>query len=406
MQVQRQVTTDSRHIWTVLDMRDNIVKTLDFATILADGIEFYRIPASNGGWLKITSVKKAPLQPVRCIRVDAPDHLFEVNNGILTHNTGGGKSVLQRNIVFHCITRNDKIQFMGIDLKRVELSAYNGYKGVLCIATTLVDAVEVLTFANNLMMERYAKMEKAGVNNFADLPGNGKALLVMVDEASQLLDMSGGKGTDEAKAELELKGQAQSILGSIARLGRAAGVHLCIAMQRCDAKTLGGGELRENLGFRAGCGSITSTASSMLFDDNTGTRTPSNPKGRAAIMRIGSKPQYIQVYYTKDANWLKELLHERGLNPDMTPLSTGRSVTTSDETSVSRLQSLELDSNDADVDKMAEERQKAADEHKKAVEMLDSGSDLTIPTLSGGEDNAPKAPQEWDDDMDALTADE
>lgn len=405
MQAQRQVTTDSRHIWTVLDTRDNTIKTFDFATILTNGVEFYRIPAADGGWLKITSVKKAPLQPVRCIRVDATDHLFEVNNGILTHNTGGGKSVLQRNVVFHCIMYNNKIQFMGIDLKRVELSAYTEYKGVLCIATTLTDAVEVLTFANNLMMERYAKMEKAGVNNFADLPGCGKALLVMVDEAGQLLDMSGGKGSDEAKAELELKGQAQSILASIARLGRAAGIHLMVAMQRCNANMLGG-ELKENLGFRAGCGSITSTASSMLFDDNTGTRTPSNPKGRAAIMRIGSKPQYIQVYYTKDANWLKELLHERGLNPDMTPLSTGRSVTTSDETSVSRLQSLELDSNDADVDKMAEERQKAADEHKKAVEMLDSGSDLTIPTLSGGEDNTPKAPQEWDDDMDALTADE
>lgn len=405
MQAQRQVTTDSRHIWTILDTRDNTIKTLDFATILTNGVEFYRIPAADGGWLKITSVKKAPLQPVRCIRVDATDHLFEVNNGILTHNTGGGKSVLQRNVVFHCIMYNNKIQFMGIDLKRVELSAYTEYKGVLCIATTLTDAVEVLTFANNLMMERYAKMEKAGVNNFADLPGCGKALLVMVDEAGQLLDMSGGKGSDEAKAELELKGQAQSILASIARLGRAAGIHLMVAMQRCNANMLGG-ELKENLGFRAGCGSITTIASNMLFDDNTGTRTPSNPKGRAAIMRIGSKPQYIQVYYTKDANWLKELLHERGLNPDMTPLSTGRSVTTSDETSVSRLQSLELDSNDADVDKMAEERQKAADEHKKAVEMLDSGSDLTIPTLSGGEDNAPKAPQEWDDDMDALTADE
>lgn len=405
MRTQRQVITDSRHIWTVLDTRDNTVKTLDFATILADGVEFYRIPAAYGGWFKITNVKKASLQPVRCIRVDAQDHLFEVNNGILTHNTGGGKSVLQRNVVFHCIMHSDDIQFMGIDLKKVELSAYTGYKGVLCIATTLTDAVEVLTFANNLMMERYAKMEKAGVNNFADLPNHGAALLVMVDEAGQLLDQSGGKGTDEAKAELELKGQAQSIIGSIARLGRAAGIFQMIATQRPDSRLIPG-ELKENLGFRAGCGSITTIASNMLFDDNTGTRTPSNPKGRAAIMRIGSKPQYIQVYYTKDANWLKELLHERGLNPDMTPLSTGRSVTTSDETSVSRLQSLELDSNDADVDKMAEERQKAADEHKRAVEMLDSGSDLTIPTLSGGEDNTPKAPQEWDDDMDALTADE
>lgn len=42
--------------------------------------------------------------------------------------------------------------------------------------------------------------------------------------------------TDEAKEADELKGEAVMIIGSIARLGRASGVHLAIATQRPDAK--------------------------------------------------------------------------------------------------------------------------------------------------------------------------
>lgn len=46
--------------------------------------------------------------------------------------------------------------------------------------------------------------------------------------------------TDEGKADDALKGEAQMIIGSIARLGRAAGVHLVLATQRPDAKLIAG----------------------------------------------------------------------------------------------------------------------------------------------------------------------
>jgi hypothetical protein len=111
-----------------------------------------------------------------------------------THNCGGtgsGKSVAERNVIFHVITHAKEIKILGIDLKRVELSAYKPYSNaVIGIATTLEDAVEVLRFAQETMMDRYGDMEAAHHNNFLDMENAGSALMVMIDEAGELLDMS------------------------------------------------------------------------------------------------------------------------------------------------------------------------------------------------------------------------
>src|SRR5699024_12048634 len=62
---------------------------------------------------------------------------------------------------------------------------------------------------------------------------------------------------DEGKAEDELRGEASMIIGSIARLGRAAGVPLILATQRPDAKLIPG-ETKENLHVRINCGQTRS----------------------------------------------------------------------------------------------------------------------------------------------------
>lgn len=399
-----KVKCDGRHIWTVKDKRDSEIKNLTYDDILNAGIDNFLIPGAKGGWYRIKNSTEIEKEPVRCIKVDACDHLYAVNGNVLTHNTGGGKSVLQRLCVFHCIAASKDIKFLGIDLKRVELSPYTIFSDtVLGIATTLEDAVEILKFGNDQMMSRYDQMQKAGVNNFADLPNHGPALLIMVDECGQLLDMSGGKGSDEAKKEMELKGQAQSIIGSIARLGRAAGVHLLIATQRPDAKLVPG-ELKENLMFRAGCGHLTSTASSMLFDDGTGTQTPATPKGRAAVMNVGQKPQRIQVYFTKDYTWMVDWLAKKGLNPDLTPLSTGPSVNTN-SADVAGLQNMTLDDNNDDIEAIAAAREQQAAAHAEAVQALQAPGDSSgfdKPVLKGEAGIKHDPRNDWDDDMDEL----
>lgn len=143
--------------------------------------------------MKIKSIKKIEPKLSRCITVSAPDRLFAAggNDGksVLTHN-----SVIQRNIIFGCILRPDNWRFLGIDLKKVELSSFRAYSNVvLGIATELEDALTVLRFGQATMMKRYQEMEAVGRNDFMDMPDHGPALMIMIDEAGELLSPSGVK---------------------------------------------------------------------------------------------------------------------------------------------------------------------------------------------------------------------
>jgi len=205
---------------------------------------------------------------------------------------------------------------VGIDLKKVELSVWRKYSNVvLGVATELEDALTVLRFAQQTMMKRYAEMEQLGYNNFLDLPEKGQALLVMVDEAGELLGSSGVK-TEEGKQEDALKGEAAMIIGSIARLGRAAGVHLVIATQRPDA-TLISGETKANLGVRINCGRTDPNASSMILGNGEGTRVKANPRGRLYLRIYGSGNHGQGLFATQE--WIDEYLESKGLNPDGSP---------------------------------------------------------------------------------------
>lgn len=174
-----------------------------------------------------------PIEPEmsRCISVDAPNRQFAIGTGspkdavdnatgvgaddiktgtvlnapvkirrrraarnrVLTHN-----SVVQQNIIIGCILRPESWRFLGIDLKRVELSGFQKYSEVVQgIATVLEDALTILRFAQQTMMKRYEDMESIGVNDFLNLPEKSQALMIMVDELTELLDPSGVKALSE-----------------------------------------------------------------------------------------------------------------------------------------------------------------------------------------------------------------
>lgn len=270
----------------------------------------------------LTSITPITPRAARCIEVDSADRLFAAGGqdgrSIVSHN-----SVSQRNILVSCILRPESWRVICIDLKRVELSRYRAFSNVVWgVATTMDQAIIALRYVRENMMKRYSAMEKLGINDFLDLPYAGPALLVMIDEMAELLSLTGNR-SEEGKEEDELRSEAATIIGSILRLGRAAGVHVVSATQRPDATFLKG-ESKNNMAARIMCGKAVSTASSMILDNAEGTRVKSMPRGRVYVQMHGNG-DHGQGFHIPDLEWLTNYLAEQGLNPDGTPLSKPRS---------------------------------------------------------------------------------
>lgn len=242
--------------------------------------------------------------------------------GMIVGLTGSGKSVLQRSIIYHVFQHADEIELYGVDMKKIELTMWENYPGVAKIATTIEEAAEVISLAEAEMTRRFTMIEdfnrsgRGQVNHIDKLPGKHKAIIVMLDESAQALMLSGGKSPEE-KEEDALRGQLSFKLKQIARLGRAAKVHLVVCTQRAEVAAIGGGDAKNNYGFRVLLGRGDKTASMMALDNTDGTFTTPGIKGRGVMARDGATTRF-HAYWTPE-NWPIEKGYGPGSTNTRTP---------------------------------------------------------------------------------------
>ena len=94
------------------------------------------------------------------------------------------------------------------------------------------------------------------------------------DEVVEVLDRTG-----RSKGDKELLAQIESRLATIARLGRAFGIHLILATQRPDA-TIIPGQIKNNLDFRV-CGRADNVLSQIILDNTSAAeQIPKDARGR------------------------------------------------------------------------------------------------------------------------------
>lgn len=133
------------------------------------------------------------------------------------------------------------------------------------------------------------------------------ALIMIVDELQQLIDMDGKSMQDRRLAE-----KLQANLNEIARLGRNAHVHELLATQSASASAFPM-QMRNNIQFRNICGRVDGNISNMAINSDEGEAIPHVPG--AYLGCADGETQMYQGYYVK----LEEILAlgtvKEGYNP-------------------------------------------------------------------------------------------
>ena len=148
----------------------------------------------NNSVYTLESKEEIPQEDVRCITVESPEHIFLIcdkkrlffggkrypYDAVFTYNTGGGKSVAIQNIIYGGIAHRNEVALSLIDPKYTEFSAYKNMKGIVGVANTTEETVEVLRIAKLAMYQRNQILAELKLKNIMDYTPTKKSGLVYV----------------------------------------------------------------------------------------------------------------------------------------------------------------------------------------------------------------------------------
>lgn len=212
---------------------------------------------------------------------------------ILTGGTGSGKTSTTHAIAVRLTQYGWPVWVA--DGKAVEFLGFQDWPNVQIVATSIQEQVAVIHRAWQLMEHRYQLVvqRKARTEDF-------EPLVVFVDEFSDLKGnllawYSGIKQKgDPSKPDTLME------VGSIARKGRTARIHLVVALQRPDADILSG-EARDNFTQRISVGRLSPQGAQMMWGNPvTGVTLPLGRRGRAIGVSRAGVPVEMQCYRTPD----------------------------------------------------------------------------------------------------------
>jgi S-DNA-T family DNA segregation ATPase FtsK/SpoIIIE len=210
---------------------------------------------------------------------------------LVAGTSGSGKSEWLRAAVAGMILSNTPatLRLVLIDPKRTAFtelkdSPYSyGPKGLIYPPED--SAIETLEALIEEMEDRYRRLSSQGVSDIAELSAKtGEVLPRIVCVCDEYADLIADRVT------------AKEVEGAISRLGakaRAAGIHLIIATQYPDRKTVGGA-LKMNLGGRVCLRTTTHVQSNMIINESGAERLLG--KGDLFFLSIGS-PERLQAPY-------------------------------------------------------------------------------------------------------------
>lgn len=211
---------------------------------------------------------------------------------LLGGNSGSGKTLLLRCILWQGIQQSDIVYIAdfkgGVDFGRL----WHRFAHIITEEKPLLEQLNQLVA---ILEERKKLFLDADVSNINDYFAKTGCFLnryiFACDELGELFDKSGAD-----KERKELLSQIEARIATIARQGRAFGIHLILATQRPDANILPG-QIRDNLTVRI-CGRANSILSTIVIGDGRAAeQIPFDAQGRF-IMEDGT---IFQSYYFDDS---------------------------------------------------------------------------------------------------------
>lgn len=202
-------------------------------------------------------------------------NLTHIPHILLGGSTGSGKSVLLKLLLMQALRKGAEVYIAdfkgGVDFPKVWHE-----KCRMCF--TEEDLCDTLDRLVEELERRKSALKALGCpnidayNEIAERPL--QRLIFACDEVAEVLDKTG-----RSKEDKELLAQIENRLSTIARLGRAFGIHLILATQRPDANILPG-QIKNNLDFRV-CGRADNVLSQIILDNTSAAeQIPKDARGR------------------------------------------------------------------------------------------------------------------------------
>ena len=202
-------------------------------------------------------------------------NLAHIPHILLGGSTGSGKSVLLKLLLIQAVKKGAVVCIA--DFKGgVDFPPIWHEKCRMCFdEAELPGMLDMLTAAIESRKALFKQVGCPNLDEYIKATGDRQPRLIFAcDEVAEVLDKTG-----RSKEDKERLSQIENKLATIARQGRAFGVHLILATQRPDATILPG-QIRNNMDFRV-CGRADSVLSQIILDNTSAAdQIPKDAKGR------------------------------------------------------------------------------------------------------------------------------
>ena len=220
-------------------------------------------------------------------------NLAHIPHILLGGSTGSGKSVLLKLLLMQSLHKGAEVYIAdfkgGVDFPKVWHT-----KCHMCFTEN--DLLYTLNQLVAVLESRKRQLAETGCPNldaYNKATGEGLPRLIFAcDEMAEVLDRTG-----KSKEDKERLGQIENKLSTIARLGRAFGLHLILSTQRPAAAILPG-QIKNNLDFRV-CGKADNVLSQIILDNTSAAdQIPKDTRGRF----ITGDGTVFQAYWFEDGS--------------------------------------------------------------------------------------------------------